>query len=313
MSHMLFPLRRQRLQRSELAVPASNPAMIEKAADGPADYVFLDLEDAVAPPEKEQARKNAIQALNDIDWSGKGKTVSVRINGLDTQYMYRDVVDLMEQAGDRVHTLLVPKVGTASDLYMVEAMVTQIEMACGLETRVGLEALIETALGMANVEEIARFGGRLEALHFGVADYAASMRARTVNIGGLNPDYPGDQWHASITRMVIACRAFGLRAIDGPFGDFSDPEGYVAGARRAAALGCEGKWAIHPSQVDLANEVFSPPEAEITRARRIIDELRKAEAEGRGAAALDGKMIDAASERMANNVITVAEAIAARG
>jgi len=313
MSHTLFPLRRQRLQRSELAVPASNPSMIDKAAEGAADFVFLDLEDAVAPPEKEQARKNAIQALNDIDWEARGKTVSVRINGLDTHYMYRDVVDVMEQAGDRVHTLLVPKVGVTADLYMVEAMVNQIEQARGLTTRVGLEALIETALGMANVEAIAQFGGRLEALHFGVADYAASMRARTVNIGGLNPDYPGDQWHASITRMVVACRAYGLRAIDGPFGDFSDPDGYMAGARRAAALGCEGKWAIHPSQVALANEVFSPPQAEVTKARRIIEELRKAEAEGRGAAALDGKMIDAASEKMARNVLTVAEAIAARG
>jgi citrate lyase subunit beta/citryl-CoA lyase len=225
MSHSLFPLRRQRLQRSELAVPASNPTMIDKAATGPADYVFLDLEDAVAPPEKEQARKNAIQALNDIDWAANGKTVSVRINGLDTHYMYRDVVDVMEQAGGRVHTLLVPKVGVPADLYMVEAMVNQIEQAKGFATRVGLEALIETALGMANVEDIARFGGRLEALHFGVADYAASMRARTVNIGGLNPNYPGDQWHAAISRMVVACRAYGLRAIDGPFGDFSDPEG----------------------------------------------------------------------------------------
>jgi citrate lyase subunit beta/citryl-CoA lyase len=138
------------------------------------------------------------------------------------------------------------------------------------------------------------------------------MRARTTNIGGLNPDYPGDQWHASITRMVIACRAYGLRAIDGPFGDFSDPEGYKAGARRAAALGCEGKWAIHPSQVALANEVFSPPEAEVNKANRIIEELRKAEAEGRGAAALDGKMIDAASEKMARNVIDMARAIAAK-
>jgi len=312
MSHMLYPLRRQRLQRSELAVPASNPTMIDKAADGPADYVFLDLEDAVAPPEKEQARKNAVQALNDIDWAGKGKTVSVRINGLDTHYMYRDVVDVMEQAGDRVHTLLVPKVGVPSDLYMVEAMVNQIEQGCGMDTRVGLEALIETALGMANVEAIAQFCGRLEALHFGVADYAASMRARTTNIGGLNPDYPGDQWHASITRMVIACRAYGLRAIDGPFGDFSDPDGYTAGAKRAAALGCEGKWAIHPSQVDLANAVFSPPEAEVAKAHRIIDELRKAESEGRGAASLDGKMIDAASEKMARNVIEVAEAITAK-
>jgi citrate lyase subunit beta/citryl-CoA lyase len=286
--------------------------MIDKAATGPADYIFLDLEDAVAPPEKEQARKNAIQALNDIDWAANGKTVSVRINGLDTHYMYRDVVDVMEQAGGRVHTLLVPKVGVPADLYMVEAMVNQIEQAKGLSTRVGLEALIETALGMANVEDIARFGGRLEALHFGVADYAASMRARTVNIGGLNPNYPGDQWHAAISRMVVACRAYGLRAIDGPFGDFSDPEGYKDGARRAAALGCEGKWAIHPSQVALANEVFSPPEAEVTRARRIIEELRKAEAEGRGAAALDGKMIDAASEKMARNVLVLADAIAAR-
>lgn len=312
MSHTLHPLRRQRLQRSELAVPASNPAMIDKAAEGPADYVFLDLEDAVAPPEKEQARKNCIQALKDIDWEAKGKTVSVRINGLDTHYMYRDVVDVMEQAGDRVHTLLVPKVGVRDDLYMVEAMVNQIEQARGYRTRVGLEALIETALGMANVESIAQFGGRLEALHFGVADYAASMRARTVNIGGLNPMYPGDQWHAAISRMVIACRAYGLRAIDGPFGDFSDPDGYKDGARRAAALGCEGKWAIHPSQVALANEVFSPTEAEVTKARRIIEELKLAEAQGKGAASLDGKMIDAASEKMARNVLVIAEAIAAQ-
>jgi malyl-CoA/(S)-citramalyl-CoA lyase len=312
MSHTLYPLRKQRLQRSELAVPASNPTMIDKAADGPADYVFLDLEDAVAPPEKEQARKNCIQALNDIDWAAKGKTVSVRINGLDTHYMYRDVVDIMEQAGDRVHTLLVPKVGVPADLYMVEAMVNQIEQGRGLKTRVMLEALIETALGMANVEAIAQFGGRLEALHFGVADYAASMRSRTTNIGGLNPHYPGDQWHAAISRMVIACRAYGLRAIDGPFGDFSDPEGYKDGARRAAALGCEGKWAIHPSQIALANEVFSPPEAEINRAHRIIAELKKAESEGRGAASLDGKMIDAASEKMARNVLVQADAIAAK-
>ncbi|WP_137111239.1 CoA ester lyase [Rhodobacter sp. SY28-1] len=312
MSHTLYPLKKQRLQRSELAVPASNPTMIDKAANGPADYVFLDLEDAVAPPEKEQARKNAIQALNDIDWAAKGKTVSVRINGLDTHYMYRDVVDVMEQAGDRVHTLLVPKVGVPGDLYMVDAMVNQIEMAKGFSTRVGLEALIETALGMANVEAIAQFGGRLEALHFGVADFAASMRARTVNIGGLNPDYPGDQWHAAIARMVTACRAYGLRPIDGPFGDFSDPEGYKAGARRAAALGCEGKWAIHLSQVTFANEVFSPTEAEVTKARRIIEELRAAEAQGKGAASLDGKMIDAASEKMARNVLVVADAISAK-
>ena len=313
MSHTLHPLRRQRLQRSTLAVPGSNPSMIEKAADSAADVIFLDLEDAVAPPEKEKARKNIIQALNDIDWAAKGKTMSVRINGLDTHYMYRDVVDVIEQAGHKLDTILVPKVGVPADLYMVEAMVNQIEQAAQRAPRVQLEALIETALGMANVEAIAQFGGRLEALHFGVADYAASLRARTVNIGGLNPDYPGDQWHAALSRMTIACRAYGLRAIDGPFGDFSDPDGYKAGARRAAALGIEGKWAIHPSQIALANEVFSPPEAEVTRARRIIEALREAEAQGKGAASLDGKMIDAASERMAANVIAVAEAIEARG
>ena len=315
MSYTLYPMRRPRLQRSELAVPGSNPGFIEKAAESQADFVFLDLEDAVAPPEKERARKNVIAALHDIDWAGKGKTVSVRINGLDTSYMYRDVVDVMEQAGDRLHTILVPKVGVPADLYCVETIVSQVEQARGFPGRVGIEALIETALGMANVEAIASSGGgpgaRLEALHFGVADYAASNRARTVSIGGLNPDYPGDQWHFALSRMVVACRAYGLRPVDGPFGDYSDPDGYRAGARRAAALGCEGKWAIHPSQVELANEVFSPPEAEVARARRIVEELGQAEAAGLGAASLDGKMIDAASERMAQTVIAMDDAIRA--
>ncbi|HEY2698723.1 MAG TPA: CoA ester lyase [Pseudonocardiaceae bacterium] len=311
MSHTLHPTRVTRLHRSELAVPGSNPSFIDKAADSEADYIFLDLEDAVAPPEKEQARKNVIAALNDIDWAGKGKTVSVRINGLDTHYMYRDVVDVMEQAGDRLDTILVPKVGVPADLYCVETLVDQIEQALGYRTTVGLEALIETALGMANVEQIAASSGRLEALHFGVADYAASNRARTVSIGGLNPDYPGDQWHFALARMIVACRAFGLRAIDGPFGDFADRDGFLAAARRAAALGAEGKWAIHPSQVGLANEVFSPPEAEVKRARRIIEELGKAREQGKGAAAVDGKMIDAASERMASTVLAMDDAIRA--
>lgn len=309
MSHTLHPPRRPRLQRSELAVPGSNPEFIDKAADSAADFVFLDLEDAVAPPEKERARKNVVEALNDIDWAAKGKTVSVRINGLDTAYMYRDVIDVMEKAGDRVHTILVPKVGVPADLYCVETLIDQIEQARGFETRVGTEALIETALGMANVEAIAASGGRLEALHFGVADYAASNRARTVSIGGLNPDYPGDQWHFALSRMTVACRAYGLRPIDGPFGDYSDVDGFLAAARRAAALGVEGKWAIHPSQVQHANSVFSPPEAEVAKARRIVEELRKAEEQGRGAASLDGKMIDAASERMAKTVLLMDEAI----
>lgn len=310
MSHTLYNLRKQRLHRSELAVPGSNPAMFEKALTSGADYIFLDLEDAVAPPEKVKARANVIKALNELDWRGNGKTISVRINGLDTHYMYRDVVELMEQAGDKIDTLLVPKVGVPADLYMVDAMVSQIEDAKGLEKgKIGLEALIETSLGMANVEAIAQYPNRLEALHFGVADYAASLRSRTVVIGGLNPDYPGDQWHASLTRMLIACRSYGLRAIDGPFGGIDDPEGYKDSARRAAALGYEGKWAIHPTQIDLANEVFSPTAAEVEKAELTVKALKEAEEQGKGAASLNGKMIDAASERMAKNVLATNEAI----
>ena len=314
MSHTLYETTVQRVQRCELAVPGSSPGMFEKALNSGVDFVFLDLEDAVAPDDKIQARKNVIQALNDLDWKGHGITVSVRINGLDTQYMVRDVVDLVEQAGNKIDTLLIPKAGVYADIYMVEAMVTQLEMQQGLKNRIGLEALIETALGMANVEDIARNGtsGRLEALHFGVADYAASNRARTTNIGGLNPDYPGDQWHAAISRMIVACRAYGLRPIDGPFGDIKDPDGFVLAAKRAAALGCEGKWAIHPTQIALANDVFTPPAREIEKAKRILAALKEAAAQGKGAAALDGRLIDAASERMANNVVKVAEAIAAK-
>jgi len=314
MSHTLYQASVQRVQRCELAVPGSNPGMFEKALKSGADFVFLDLEDAVAPDDKIQARRNIIQAINDLDWKGHGITLSVRVNGLDTQYMVRDVVDLVEQAGAKIDTLLVPKVGVHADVYMVEAMLNQLEAQQGLKNKIGIEALIETALGMANVEDIARSGtaGRLEALHFGVADYAASNRARTTNIGGLNPDYPGDQWHFAISRMTVACRAYGLRPIDGPFGDIKDPAGFMLAARRAAALGIEGKWAIHPSQVALANEVFTPPVAEVDKAQRILAALKEAAAQGKGAASLDGRMIDAASARMASNVVKAAEAIAAK-
>jgi citrate lyase subunit beta/citryl-CoA lyase len=309
MSHTIYEPTSTRVQRSELAVPGSNPKMFEKALNSDVDFVFLDLEDAVAPDDKEQARKNVIEAINDLDWAGNGKTISVRINGLDTHYMYRDVVDVVEQAGSKLDTILIPKAGCASDVYMVEAMVNQIEMSKKLKNKIGLECLIETALGMANVNKIATSSKRLEALHFGVADYAASNRARTVNIGGLNPDYPGDQWHAALTMMTVACRAFGLRAIDGPFGDFNDPEGYKLAARRAAALGIEGKWAIHPSQIELANEVFTPPPAEVEKAKRILIALKEAAKKGQGAASLDGRLIDAASARMAENIVETDKAI----
>jgi citrate lyase beta subunit len=219
------------------------------------------------------------------------------------------VVDVDEQAGHRLDTIQIPTGGVPADVYRVDALLTQIEQAKGIPHRIGIDVLIETTLGMANVEAIAQSSRRLEAMHFGVADYAASCRARTVVIGGLNPDYPGDQWHAALSRMLVACRAYGLRPIDGPFGDFKDPDAYRLAAKRAAALGYEGKWAIHPSQIGLANEMFSPPPAEVERARRILVALDEAAREGRGAAQLDGRMIDAASARMAQNVVQMSEAI----
>ncbi|WP_102106574.1 HpcH/HpaI aldolase/citrate lyase family protein [Oceaniglobus roseus] len=314
-----------RLNRSELAVPGSQPQMFEKAAQSDVDVVFLDLEDAVAPDDKPQARKNIIKALNEIDW-GK-KSMSIRINGLDTHYMYRDVVDIVEQAGERLDLIMVPKVGTAADVYAVDMLVTQIEDAKGFRKRIGFEHIIETALGMQNVSEIAAASKRNESLHFGVADYAASTRARTTVIGGVNPHYSvltdadeggarqthwGDMWHYALARMVVAARANGLRPIDGPFGDFSDPDGYRAAAYRAAVLGCEGKWAIHPSQIALANEVMSPSEAEITKAKRILEAMKVAEAEGKGAVSLDGRLIDYASIRQAEVLVQKARQIADR-
>ncbi len=316
---------KNRLHRSELAVPGSNPRMLEKAPHSGADVVFLDLEDAVAPDDKEQARANIIEALKTQDWSKCA--VSIRMNGLDTHYAYRDLVDIVETCGDQLDTILIPKVGSAADVYFVATMLSQIEAAKGLKP-INIHILIETAMGMANVEEIARAcPERLEAMVFGVADYAASVRARTTQIGGANPEYGmltdpdenghrayhwGDQWHFGLSRMVAACRAYGLRPIDGPFGDFNDPEGYKVAARRAAALGCEGKWAIHPSQVALANEVFTPTPKEVDRARRILVEMDKAAKEGKGAVSLDGRLIDAASIRMAENVVKQIEQIEAR-
>jgi len=313
-----------RLNRSELAIPGSQPQMFEKAAKLDVDVIFLDLEDAVAPDEKEQARKNIIKALNEIDW-GK-KSMSVRINGLDTHYMYRDVVDIVEQAGERLDLIMIPKVGTAADVYAVDMMVTQIEAAKGYKKRIGFEHIIETALGMQNVSEIAAASPRNESLHFGVADYAASTRARTTIIGGVNEDYSvltdpakdgsrdvhwGDMWHYALARMVVAARANGLRPIDGPFGDFSDPDGYRATAKRAAVLGCEGKWAIHPSQAALANEVMSPSDSEVDRAERILKAMADAEMAGKGAVSLDGRLIDYASIRQAEVLIEKVKQVAA--
>jgi malyl-CoA/(S)-citramalyl-CoA lyase len=323
MSFTLVQQAPARLNRSELAVPGSNYEFMEKAAKSEADVVFLDLEDAVAPDDKVQARKNIVKALNEIDF-GK-KTLSVRINGLDTHYMYRDVIDVIEQGGERLDLIMIPKVGTPADVYAVDMLITQAEDAVGRKKKIGLELIIETALGMANINEIARSSKRLESLHFGVADYAASTRARTTVIGGPNRMYGvltdkegdaardfhwGDMWHYAIARIVVAARANGLRPCDGPFGDFKDSEGFKAQAYRAAVLGCEGKWAIHPSQIALANEVYSPSEAEVTKARRILEAMAQAQKEGKGAVALDGRLIDIASIRQAEVLVAKAKQIA---
>ncbi|NJM30029.1 MAG: CoA ester lyase [Rhizobiales bacterium] len=324
MSFKTITLAPDRLNRSELAVPGSQAKLFEKAAKSAADVIFLDLEDAVAPDDKPQARKNVIQAIGDIDWGRK--VLSVRINGLDTHFMYRDVVDVLENASDRLDLIMIPKVGAAADVYALDMLCTQIETAKGRKKKVGFEIIIETALGMQNVSEIAAASPRNESLHFGVADYAASTRARTTSIGGANPNYAvltdsndqgsrdthwGDMWHYATSRLVVASRANGLRAVDGPFGNFSDADGYISAARRAAVLGCEGKWAIHPSQIALANDVFSPSEKDVTQARRIVEAMKQAASEGKGAVSLDGRLIDYASIRQAEAMLEKARLIAA--
>jgi malyl-CoA/(S)-citramalyl-CoA lyase len=310
-----------RLTRSELVVPGATPALFEKAARSAADVVFIDLEDAVAPEDKVKARANAIAALNDVDWGVK--SVAVRINGLDTHYMYRDVIDVVE-ACPRLDLLVVPKVGVPADLYALDMLVTQIEQAKRRDKRIGFEILIETALGMANVERIAQASRRLEAMCFGAGDFAASTQARMTTIGGLHPDYgvlsdadeagrrvytQTDPWHASQARMLVACRAYGLRAIDGVYGDIRDTEGFLAATRRAAALGYEGTWAIHPTQIGPINEVFSPGAEEVAHARRIVEAMAEAAREGRGAVQVDGRLVDIANIRMAQNLLSRSEAI----
>ncbi|MGH2916783.1 MAG: HpcH/HpaI aldolase/citrate lyase family protein [Solirubrobacteraceae bacterium] len=320
-----------RLHRSELAVPGSNVRMLEKAPSLGADIVMLDLEDAVAPDDKVQARANVIDALRELDWSGC--SVSLRINGLDTHWCYRDIVEVVEQAGERLDSIMIPKASGAGDVHLVATLLSQIEAACGLRRRVAICVLIETAMGMVKCEEIAAAcPERMEAMVFGVADYAASLHSHTTSIGGTNPDYAmladadtdadadapererhlGDQWHYALSRIAVVCRAYGLRPIDGPFGDFTDPAGYIASAKRAAVLGYEGKWAIHPSQIELANTVFTPSDDIAVRTRRIIAAMQEAAAQGKGAVSLDGRLIDAASIRMAQNLLAKLEQIEAR-
>lgn len=288
-----------RLNRSQLAVPGIRTELFEKAARSAADVVFLDLEDSVAPADKARARSNAVAALKDIDWGRK--TMSVRVNAFDGAETYRDVIAVAE-ACPRLDLILLPKVNRAADIHALDTLLAQIERAIGRATPIGIEALIETAQGLMNVEAIAAASPRLESLHFGPGDFAASMGVRQTTIGG------GDTGYA-MARIAVAARAHGLRPVDGPYGDFKDQAGFDAAAARARALGYVGKWAIHPTQIAAANAAFTPTPDEIARARAILAAMKTAAADNRGAVALDGQLIDYASIRQAEVIVTLAEQI----
>ncbi len=316
MSFRIQPAAPARPNRCQLFGPGSRTALFEKMAASAADVINLDLEDSVAPGDKPQARANIIQAINDIDW-GK-KHLSVRINGLDTPYWYRDVVEVLEQAGDRIDQIMIPKVGCAADVYAVDALVTAVERAKARAKPIALEVIIETAAGIAHVEEIAASSPRLQAMSLGAADFAASMGMQTTGIGGTQENYYmhrqgqkywSDPWHWAQAAIVAACRTHGVLPVDGPFGDFSDDEGFKAQALRSATLGMVGKWAIHPKQVALANEVFTPSETAVTEAREILAAMEAAKAAGQGAATYKGRLIDIASMRQAEVIVRQAEII----
>ena len=317
MSFRVQPSSPARPNRCQLFGPGSRPAIFEKMAASAADVINLDLEDSVAPDDKAEARRNIVEAIGDVDWGTK--TLSVRINGLDTPFWYRDVVDLLENAADRLDQIMIPKVGNAADIYAVDALVSSIEAAKGRKKRISLEVIIETAAGIAHVEEIAAASPRLQAMSLGAADFAASMGMQTTGIGGTQENYYmhrdgqrywADPWHWAQAAIVAACRTHGVLPVDGPFGDFSDDEGFRAQALRSATLGMVGKWAIHPRQVALANEVFTPSEAAVAEAREILAAMEEAKRTGHGAAVYKGRLVDLASIRQAEVIVRQAEMIA---
>ena len=318
MSFRLQPTPPARPNRCQLFGPGSRIALFEKMAASAADVINLDLEDSVAPSDKDQARKNIIEAINDVDWGNKH--LSVRINGLDTPYWYRDVIDILEQAGDRIDQFMIPKVGCASDIYAVDALVTAVEAAQARTKPVALEVIIESAAGIAHVEEIASASPRLQAMSLGAADFAASMGMQTTGIGGTQENYYmardgekhwSDPWHWAQAAIVAACRTHGVLPVDGPFGDFSDEAGFRAQARRSATLGMVGKWAIHPKQIALANEIFTPSDAQVNEAREILAAMEQAKANGEGATVYKGRLVDIASIKQAEVIVQQYEMIIA--
>jgi citrate lyase beta subunit len=302
-----------RLERSVLVTPASNPRMIEKAAAATADAICIDLEDAVAPSEKEASRANVIDALQRLDF---GQSLRMfRMNALDTPFAYRDLIEVVEAAGDRLDLFVVPKVERAEDVYVIETLLRQIEMAKGFANRVGIEVQIETALGCVHANAIAACSSRVEAMIYGSGDYAASLQMPLDSIGALDENdalYPGHRWHAIMQTVVVAARAYGKRCIDGPYAPFRDSEGFVKVCDIARVMGFDGKWAIHPGQVETLNRAFSLPESQITWARRVLDTYEEAMHAGKGAITVDGKMVDAASLRVARAIVQKSTLAAAR-
>ena len=291
----------RRARRVQLSTPGSSEKMMQKAAASAADHVFLDLEDAVAPNQKIAARKKIIEALNTLNWGGKVRCV--RINDLSTQYAYEDIIEVVEGAGKNLDTIMMTKVTSAADILFADRLLSMMEKKLKLERRIGLEALIEEVEGMQNIEAIARASDRLECLVFGMGDFSASMGISLDAVIGSNSEYPGDMWHYARFRLVMACRAAGLDPVDGPFADFRSPEAYREECRRAATLGCVGKWAIHPNQIPEALDVFSPKAAKVAEARRLVSAYAAAEAEGLGAINVDGVMVDVATVRLLRNGI----------
>jgi citrate lyase subunit beta/citryl-CoA lyase len=294
-------MRTVRPRRSCLAVPGSSVKMLDKAQGLPTDQVFMDLEDAVAPLAKPEARKNIVAALTDGDWSGK--TVVVRVNDLTTPWTYRDVIEVVEGAGRRLDCVMLPKVQSAEQVAWLDLILTQIEKTLGLEVgQIGIEAQIENARGLVNVDAIAAASPRTETVVFGPADFMASINMKSLTVGALIPDYPGDPYHYILMRILMAARMHDLQAIDGPFLQIRDVDGFREVARRSAALGYDGKWVLHPGQIDAANEVYSPSQADYDRAELILDAYAHATSEvgGKlGAVMLGDEMIDEASRKMA--------------
>ncbi|TMB93418.1 MAG: CoA ester lyase [Chloroflexi bacterium] len=290
-----------RLRRSELATPGSQEKMILRAAASDADLVFLDLEDAVAPAEKERARRPVIEAVNGLDWGRK--TRAVRINGVDTAWAHDDIIDIVSGAGSVLDIIIIPKVKAPRDVWFVDTLLAQLEAKLGLTHRIGLEALIEETEALARVEEIAGCSSRLEALILGVGDLSASQGIRIGYESDPALRYPGDIWHYARSRMIVAARANGLDAIDGPYPNYRDDAGYRRDATWGATLGCVGKWCIHPAQIAIANEVFSPTEKEIALARRMCEAYEAAQGGGEGAAGQSGVLVDAASVRIFEGVL----------